>query len=429
MLMLTNEYYWFRSSDKLDKRLKRELIDTYVELRGIPCFLQKTWLKVTNSKKKYPVIITYAGETEEKDLTEINKAINSCGCKLSKQFNSLNLATATVNVNAIKKLIECGQILKICYDREVEALLDIATPTVKAERMWDQRFTGRGINVAVLDTGIHPHPDLINPTNRIISFVDLVNDKRNPYDDNGHGTHVAGCIAANGYQSKGKYRGPAFEARLMGVKVLNKTGGGSLSTVIEGVNWCINSKEKIHAMCLSLGATAELTSAEDPMCIAVRKAWEAGIVVCAAAGNDGPREKTVGSPGIEPSIITVGAMDDRGTLDRSDDVLAPFSSRGPTIDNQIKPDIVAPGTNIISLQSPNAYLNKMLLKNNATENGYTSMSGTSMATPIVVGLVAQLLEKYPQMTPDQVKRKLMDSAEDIGLSSWQQGAGYVQTST
>jgi serine protease AprX len=330
-----------------------------------------------------------------------------------------------VNINAVQKLIDCRQVVRITYDREIKALLHIAVPAVKADFLWKQNYTGKGIKVAVLDTGVYPHPDLIRPNNRLIGFVDFIKNKRQPYDDNGHGTHVAGCIAGNGRQSQGKFKGPAYHALIIGVKVLNKFGSGSLSTVIAGISWCINSKGKIHAICMSLGSPAESPAQDDPVCQAVRKAWQKGIVVCVAAGNDGPQERTIASPGIEPSVITVGATDDRRTLGRQDDQVASFSSRGPTIDGIVKPDIVSPGTDIISLRSPGSFLAKTHKAQKVGE-WYLPMSGTSMATPIVVGLAAQLLEKHPDWTPDKVKESLLAKAEDMGVSAFQQGHGYVR---
>lgn len=426
MQVLTEKYDWFRTSSKLDNKLKKELLATYGQMRGIPCIFQKSWLRMANRLKKYPVIISCEEGIANKEWDEVDKIIARCGCNRGRRFNSLGIATADVNINALKKLIECRQVAGISYDREVKAFLHVASPAVKAEYYWEQKYTGKGIKVAVLDTGVYPHPDLTKKNNRLVGFVDLVRNKRQPYDDNGHGTHVAGCIAGDGYESQGKYRAPAYNAQIIGIKVLNKFGSGNLSTVIAGIDWCISSKEKIHAICLSLGSPAFSSAQSDPVCQAVRKAWEHGIVVCAAAGNDGPQQNTIGSPGIEPMIITVGATDDRRTIGREDDQIATYSSRGPTIDGLVKPDVVAPGTGIVSLVSPRAYLAKTMLKDQKVNNWYLAMSGTSMATPIVVGLVAQLLEQNPRLTPNQVKNALLAKAEDMGVSANHQGQGQVR---
>src|SRR5690606_33155351 len=170
--------------------------------------------------------------------------------------------------------------------------------------------------------------------------------------------------AGNGFQSEGLYAGAAPEADIVGVKVLDFSGGGRLSTVIRGIEWCIENKEKygIRILSLSLGSPALESYRHDPLAQAAEKAWHKGIVVCAAAGNDGPNRGTISTPGNHPLIITVGAVDDRNTVSREDDVRAPFSSLGPTPDGLIKPDIYAPGTDIISLNAPGSELEKMLFE-------------------------------------------------------------------
>lgn len=274
------------------------------------------------------------------------------------------------------------------------------------------------------DTGIYNHPDL---TDRIIAFKDLVNQKAEPYDDNGHGTHVAGDIAASGEMSGYKYRAPTPEAGLVGVKVLNKIGSGSLSVVIEGIQWCIKNKEAlgIRVINMSLGSDARQSYIDDPVCQIVEKAWKSGIVVCVAAGNSGPESGSIGSPAIHPEIITVGALDDMNTLNTEDDNVAEFSSRGPTNDGIVKPDVVAPGAKIISLRSPGSLLDKQN-KDSRVDKWYTSLSGTSMATPICSGIVAQMLQQNSALTPNQVKARLMETATVLpNLDPNTQGAGVI----
>jgi len=289
-----------------------------------------------------------------------------------------------------------------------------AVSAINAPAAWAAGYTGKGITVAVVDTGIYPHPDLTEPANRIIGFKDFVNKKTSPYDDCGHGTHVAGIIAGNGGKSNGQYKGVAPEANLVGVKDLDNTGGRS-SDVIAGIQWVVQNKAtyNIKVINLSLGAPATQSYATDPLSQAAGAAWDAGLVVVAAAGNNGPAAGTINTPGINAHIITVGAVDDRGTVDTKDDVIAGFSSRGPTIDGLTKPDLVAPGVNITSLASETSYLPK---KNSGPggkpgkaaqaepqekpaqttiTNYYVTMSGTSMATPMVAGTAALILEKNP----------------------------------
>ena len=211
--------------------------------------------------------------------------------------------------------------------------------------------------MAVIDTGIYPHPDLVYPENRIVAWNDLVNGKDSPYDDNGHGTHVAGIIAGNGASSRGKYAGMAPEAKLIGVKALDQDGSGNTSDIISGIEWCIENQKtyNIKAINLSIGGTAQDSYSQDPLCRATSAAWRSGITVCVAAGNDGPDASTINTPAINPNVISVGNLDDQGTVDTSDDILSDSSSRGPTIDNLMKPDLLAPGTNIMSLRPGRGY--------------------------------------------------------------------------
>ncbi len=315
---------------------------------------------------------------------------------------------------------------KIWYDRTVHTVLDTAAPTVQAPSVWAEGITGKDVAIAVLDTGIYPHPDLTMPKNRIIAFRDVINNRDSPYDDNGHGTHVAGDIASNGLQSQEMFRSPAPDANLIGIKVLDKYGSGSTSEVISGLTWAVENKEqyRIRILSMSLGSTASTSYRDDPLATAVEEVWQRGIVVCVAAGNSDPGEGTIDSPVIAPSAITVGASDDMGTVNLTDDKIADFSSRGPTFDGLLKPDVVAPGINIISLRSPGSLLDK---KNKNTRFGswYTSLSGTSMATPICSGVSALLLEANPVLAPENVKKFITITATNLHVDPNSQGAGLI----
>jgi len=315
-------------------------------------------------------------------------------------------------------------IKKVWVDGTVKAILDVASSAVKTSEVWERNISGKGIGVAVVDTGIYPHPDL---SGRIIGFKDFVGTKTAAYDDNGHGTHVAGDIASDGSKSNSLYKGSAPGANVIGVKVLNSLGSGSLSTVIKGIQWCIDNRDSygIKVINMSLGSTASQAYVDDPVCQAVEKAWESGIVVCVAAGNEGPEPRTIASPGIDPVILTIGAIDDKNSLNFSHYEVASYSSRGPTIDNLIKPDVVCTGTNIISLRSPNSTIDKQS-KNSRVGNDYISLSGTSMATPVCAGIVALLLEANSSLTPVEVKKILMENTRPIpNVIDNFQGTGLV----
>lgn len=292
-----------------------------------------------------------------------------------------------------------------------ETSLDTAVPTLELNKLWEQGITGKGVNVAVIDTGIAQHPDV---KSRIIGFKDFVNGKTEAYDDQGHGTHCSSILAGDGQASEGRYKGAAPEASLVGIKVLDKNGSGAFSNVIAGIQYAIENKDKfgISVISMSLGGRISKPYKDDPVAQAVEAAAAAGIVCCVAAGNSGPGAKTVGTPGNAPSALTVGAADDKGTLDRSDDAIASFSSRGPTsFDNLIKPDVVAPGVNIMAADA---------------RGGYRSMSGTSMATPMVAGIVAMLRQARPDLDPAQIKDILMANADPLAQGDANtQGKGMV----
>ncbi|NLI14485.1 S8 family peptidase [Pelotomaculum propionicicum] len=421
--MIYQEVSWIRANaGKLCPQAKKAALEWYRPLKKVPCFLQKPFKYLKQLWRKIPVIVQLE-KTRSEDIS-IKDFADSLGCVVHRELGLIHSFATRVGPKQLELLSQNSLVRKIWYDREVKAVLDVAAPVVQSQILWERSLTGRGIVVAVLDTGIYEHPDLAG---RIVAFKDLVKQKTDPYDDNGHGTHCAGDIGADGSQSGSLYRGPAYEAGLVGVKVLNKMGSGSLSTVIEGIQWCIDNKESlgIRVLSMSLGSSATESHVSDPVCQAVEAAWSRGIVVCVAAGNEGPEAGTISSPGISPQVITVGALDDNNTVDGSDDQVADFSSRGPTIDGLVKPDVLAPGVNIISLRSPGAKLDKQN-KSARVDKWYFSLSGTSMATPVCAGVVAQILQSDTSLTPDQVKARLINSAQKIpALDPNTQGAGLI----
>jgi serine protease AprX len=312
---------------------------------------------------------------------------------------------------------------------EPSTKLNTAMPAMGVDKVWEKGYKGEGITIAVIDTGVYPHKDFTDAQgkSRIIGFKDFVNNKTQPYDDQGHGTHVSGIAAGNGAVSGGKYTGAAPEASIVGVKVLNKDGSGTFSDVIKGIQWAVQNKEKygIRVINMSLGGPVESTYKEDPVTQAIEKAVEAGIVCAIAGGNEGPYAETIGSPGNDPMAFTIGALDDKGTVKRDDDGLARFSSRGPTpIDGLTKPDALFPGVNITAPLSPGSSLDDPSIPHVGKD--YITISGTSMATPGMAGLIADLIQANPKLTPDDVKKILMGTAIKLPkLDENAQGAGAI----
>ena len=301
-------------------------------------------------------------------------------------------------------------------------------------------YTGAGIGVAVVDSGIAPHTAI---SDRVIARVNFVSwESATTGDPYGHGTHVAGIIGGNTtaarYVTAAFAGGSAPSVRLIDVRVLGSNGVGYTSDVIAGIDWAVANRTTygIRVINLSLGHVVAEPSATDPLCQAVQRAVKAGIVVVASAGNYGltstgaPVLGGITSPGNSPYAITVGAIDTAGTVDRSDDKVAPYSSRGPTaFDMGVKPDVVAPGTRLVSLEAQNSYLSVRYPNWHIAgtgKNAYFRLSGTSMAAAVVSGGVALLLDSQDTLTPGQVKIALQMGAyfvPDGGLVG--AGAGSV----
>ena len=269
-------------------------------------------------------------------------------------------------------------------------------------------YSNKDMVAAVIDTGIDAtHLDLNG--GKVLAFKDYVNGRTTPYDDNGHGTHVAATIAGDGEASANRAEaGVAPGGALVGVKVLNASGSGSMSDVAAAIDWIVANKDVygIKSANLSLGTTG-CADGTDAASLAVNRAVAAGIVMAVAAGNSGPGACTVASPGAAAGAITVGAMAD---LANGGFALASFSSRGPTADGRVKPDIASPGVNVISARA------------NST-NGYATMSGTSMATPFVAGVALLIRDANPDLTALQVKDLMMSTAVDWGRGGNNRTAG------
>ncbi len=351
-----------------------------------------------------------------------------------KQFNMKSNPTHRLNmINSIALMISIAELKRICTSDLVRRIylcrtlrpdLITATPIVKSSFAHKEGYTGKGITIALIDSGIYPHADL---SSRIIAFKDFIKGKSSPYDDNGHGTHVAGCAAGNGRRSKGRFKGTAPEANIVGVKVMDEKGYILEPNVIAGIEWCMANRKryKIRVINLSLGIPKTVTCADDPLCQAVEKAVKIGITVVKSAGNRGPEKGTITSPGNSSAVITVGSSFTQKVGSNKLEKVATFSSRGPSLyDEQMKPDIVAPGVSITSLRVPGSYLDRSFPKLRRRKK-YFTLSGTSMSAPIVTGIVAQMLQKNPTLKPNQVKAQLKSNARSLNLPSYVQGRGRV----
>lgn len=324
-------------------------------------------------------------------------------------------------------------ILSFELDTHITAQMNRAAEIIELKWAHERNILGQNIGVAIVDTGLCLHKDFTEHGNRVAAFYDLIHGRTEPYDDNGHGSHVAGIVGGNGFLSAGKYTGVAPKCNLIGVKVLDHKGDGNISDVLVGLQWLIDNKEKynIRIVNISVGTTAKNNTDENSLLVrGVDALWDAGIVVVVAAGNNGPGPMSISTPGISRKVITVGSSDDRITVELFGNKKTDYSGRGPTASCIKKPDIVAPGSNIVSCGTMKNYQRYRynLLNNQRADNlslMYTVKSGTSMATPLVSGAIALLLSKNPTMTNKDVKLKLRDSAVDLGHPWSKQGWGLL----
>jgi len=362
-----------------------------------------------------------SGSTDTGNLDRLTAALDK---GITKEFTRVfNGLSAHLPLDTVEELSQESNLVEVYPDIRMSAMVGDNVKQVGADQVWTLKdpvgfsVKGSGVVVAVIDTGVdYTHPDLgsgFGPGFKVIGGYDFYNNDRDPMDDNGHGTHVAGIIAARGGIS-----GVAPDASILAYKVLGPDGSGSMSDVIAAIEASMDPNgdgdPSDHADVVSMSLGGE-GAKDDPVCVAVESAIEAGIVVVVAAGNDGPRLGTVASPGLAPDAITVGACDNVGTL-------AEFSSRGTTPDLSIKPELTAPGVNIVST----------IPRSGATRSsptGYMSLSGTSMATPHVSGAAALLIQLHPDWSSQQVKSALVTGTKEMAESIWSAGAGQLWVPT
>src|SRR5438876_1097120 len=333
-------------------------------------------------------------------------------------LDKLDLVTARLSPEALRSLQNDPHVSYLAADAAVKASgqedhfeRGKARPSpgvqvVDADQAWSGA-TGRGVTVALMDTGIAQHPGL---EVSVVARVDFVNDGATLLDPSGHGTFVAGLIAAHGRT----FSGVAPDAKLVSLRVLDQNGRGTMHAVLAAFDWLLRNRTAMHikVLNLSFGAPQRSSYHRELLAGVVESAWFAGVTVVAAAGNDGPALGTVVMPGADPFVITVGSFADQGTLATNDDRESIFSSRGPTRDGFAKPDVLAPGEHIVSLRVPGVALDR--------EEGrdvpvtlYARLTGTSASTAMVAGAAADILEAHSRYGATQVKGALIASGNHI----------------
>jgi serine protease AprX len=382
--------------------------------------------------------------TDSASLPLVTALIAQVGGTAGRLLPIVDAQAATIPNLALPVLAANSAVKRIAADRDTMGTNDWTGETVGATVVRQTLgYDGAGVGVAVIDSGAAAsHADLNDPAGatRVVHFEDFVGSGTAAYDDFGHGTHVAGIVAGNGFDSDGQRTGMAPAASLVVLKVLDASGRGQMSDLIAAFDYVLTHHEEysIRAVNVSIGAGVYESYNTDLLTVAAQRLVQAGIVVVASAGNNGtnngePQYGGIIAPGNAPWVLTVGASTHNGTADRADDAMAAFSSRGPTaVDYAAKPDLVAPGVGIESLNSPGSTLSSTrssALLAGTVDPGYLpylSLSGTSQATPVVTGAVALMLQANPALTPNAVKAILQYTAQIYpGYDPLTQGAGFL----
>lgn len=404
--------------------------------------------------------------------TEQERELADLGGVVYQRLDLIQSVALRLPKSSLRRLTALPWVVRVSLDADVRKSDEFTVENTGADVATDRYdLDGTGVGVAILDSGIRNHLDLCAPNNssvsRVIASANFAPDVTGTDDTCGHGTHIGGIIAGNGASSDRPncYRtfyGIARNANLINVRVLDGEGQGSVSGVISGIRWVISNRARynIRVLNLSLGHPVGESYKTDPLCQAVEAAWKSGIVVVCAAGNAGrvsatqnPRNQdnegwgtnygSIQSPANDPYVITVGAMK-ASPNGRNFDQVATYSGRGPTLVDRIaKPDIVAPGNQVISTSASGSYLegafggSNLLPRSAYISNAnarpshkYFILSGTSMAAPVVAGAAVLLIQRYPRLTPDSVKVRLMLSADKWGTPNGRgamlaYGAGYL----
>jgi subtilisin family serine protease len=400
-----------------------------------------------NALERTPVIVTLVpGAQLPPELRRFTRGVRTLGI--------INGEVLDLPNGVVRQLESRPEIFRVHYDRPILAHNYRTSVTVGATMVRQHLgFTGAGVGVAVIDSGVTAwHDDLTKGNSskiypygnqRVSMFVDFVHGATLPYDDNGHGSHVAGIIAGNGYDSSYQKAGIAPGASLVVLKVLDAQGQGTISRLIAALDWVARNRRayNIRVVNMSVGAGIYESFHTDPLTQATKRLTDAGVTVVAAAGNLGKGasgQKQWGgitAPGNAPWVLTVGASSTEGTSTRTDDKMGAYSSLGPTrFDYMAKPDLAAPGTGTVSLAVPGSTLyatRASSLVSGTTALGYEpylSLTGTSMAAPAVSGTVAMMLQANPSLTPNLIKAILQYTSQPYaGYKPLEQGAGFLNT--
>jgi serine protease AprX len=375
----------------------------------------------------------------------VEKAVSALGGRVTFELNIINAFAAEMSAQAAVQLGRRESVRWVSLDAPMAStdcaadclvtdtnLMSVYEKTINANKVWlsTPKRQGTGIGVAVIDAGVNWQADLYTKSgqNRVVANVRFNTDyNQTTFDNFGHGSHIAGIVGGNGAASNGKYIGVAPMSSIINVKVSNDDGSTTTSKVVAGLQWVLQNRARynIRVVNLSLNGTVSESYQTNPLDAAVEILWFNGIVVVVSAGNNG--NGAIYPPANDPFVITVGSTDDLGSPNLDDDKVTTFSAYGTTQDGFAKPDLVAPGRNIISLMGNTNGVIPTQHPANRVDNTYFRMSGTSMSAPMVAGAVALLLEDEPNLNPDQVKYRLLATANQSwpGYDATTAGAGCL----
>ncbi|HLN65286.1 MAG TPA: S8 family peptidase [Symbiobacteriaceae bacterium] len=352
---------------------------------------------------------------------DVEAAAARLGARVTARWPFINAFAAELPAGRAAALAQLPGVRTVVREHQASAAATRSSPSgapqpyvasVRADALWAQGYKGAGVTVAVVDSGIFAS----SATSSDFGGRTLVNLSFNPatnytIDKFGHGTHVAGIIGGDGKNSAGQYVGIAPEVNLLNLKYSLDDGTANERHLISALQWVYDNQSRYNIRVVNISSTmgAEQSYMESPTAAAVEQLWFAGVVVVVSAGNRGGESCSVCyAPASDPYVITVGAVDDAGTAALTDDFAKAWSSSGTTMDGHSKPDVMAPGAHIIAYM-PNGDL-RTNNPTNVVDKNYFKMGGTSMAAPVVTGVIAQLLQANPSLTPDQVKWLLQETA-------------------
>ena len=421
-------------------RTRAGLVALLCSAVGVPAALTGTGTAAAAAARTAPAASAEARATQARDVRLVvqvregaeagaQQAVRRLGGSVTRSLPIVGGFAATVPAPAVSRLATVPGVEVVSEDRAVQvqggasgsAGSSLGPRVAQAPAAWSAGHTGKGVTVALVDTGIADVPDLAgrvvpvrdDMTGRSAACYDL-SGSGSCRDTYGHGTFMAGLIAGDGAARGGAPTGTAPGASLLSVKVAGADGAADVSTVLAAIQWVVSFRDRygIDVLNLSLGTDSTQSWEDDPLNYAVERAWDAGLLVVVAASNRGPAAGTIAKPGDDPWVVTVGAVDDRGTPGTGDDQVPDFSSRGPTPEGVAKPDLVAPGGHVLSLRAPGSTLDTSFPPADPT-SPYRSGSGTSMAAALVSGAAALALQAHPGMSPDRLKQALKAAAHPV----------------